>query len=65
MESSLLKAKGYWDRAENMKVLAIGVENDERRRIMLDIAEHYYLLHDKFLELHKSAPGEVIQLKPR
>jgi hypothetical protein len=51
MEKLLSNTALYHDQAEHVHALTLKEQNKERRRIMLDIAEHYYLLHDGLVEL--------------
>jgi hypothetical protein len=46
-----IKAGAYHEQAERMRELGLNEKNKKRRETLLAIAEHYYLLHDQYLEL--------------
>jgi hypothetical protein len=58
MNDLLDNARLYHDQAERMRALARKEENKKNRQVMLAIAEHYYLLHDRMVELSQ------LQLQP-
>ena len=63
MDDAVMNARHYETRAINMEALAAQEGCPERRRLMLSIAEQYYVLHDKFLDLSKSSSAQVIPFK--
>ena len=63
MEDPLTKARHYHDQAENMEALARLQSSKPKRQIMDGIAELYYLLHDKFVELNEPAAGEAANFR--
>lgn len=50
------------DQAERMHALAVKEENRKRQQVMFAIAEHYYLLHDRFVELGSLRPPPALRL---
>jgi hypothetical protein len=56
MGDPLAKAKFYHHRAVTMETRAKLEENKQRRQIMISIADLYYLLHDKLVELSQLEP---------
>ena len=64
MNDAHIKAGVYHEQAERVRELGLKEENKKKRETLLAIAEHYYLLHDQYLELwqmHQSTGlgGEV------
>ena len=50
----------YREQAQAVYVLALREKDTNRRRVLLAICEHYYLLHDQLLELARiSRPEEA------
>lgn len=63
MVNSLLTNAGlYHDQGERMLGLAMQEENKRRQRVMLAIAEQYFLLHDHFVELGQLLGAPALRL---
>lgn len=62
MDKVFVDAELYHDQAECMYALAMKEENRKRQRVMFAIAEHYYLLHDRFTELGRLRPPPALRL---
>lgn len=62
MDELLSHAELYHDQAERMRALAVKEEDLKRRQVMFAIAEHYYLLHDHFVELGALRPRPELRL---
>jgi hypothetical protein len=64
MDDSLARARRCHDKAEDMEAMALREDSSRRRQTMRSIAEHYFILHDKFVELgQKLPPGEVVKFR--
>jgi len=57
MDEVFINARLYHDQAERMHALAVKEGNRKRQQVMFAIAEHYYLLHDRLLELGRMERG--------
>ncbi|HZQ41343.1 MAG TPA: hypothetical protein VFA87_11130 [Rhizomicrobium sp.] len=62
MDELLINAGLYHDQAERMYALAMKEKNRKRQQVMFAIAEHYYLLHDEFMELGRLPPPPALRL---
>jgi hypothetical protein len=60
MDNLLTNAALVLEQAERMHVLAVGESDKRKKRIIFAIAEHYYLLHDRLLELGQMETGENV-----
>ncbi len=65
MDEHLINAGLYHDQAERMHALAVKEGNKKRQQVMFAIAEHYYLLHDQFVELGRLRPPPALRLAER
>ena len=65
MDEHASNADFYHDQAERMHALAMKEENRKRQQVMFAIAEHYYLLHDQFVELGRLRPKPALRLAER
>lgn len=63
MEDPLAKARHYHDQAQSMEALARLEASRPQRQILDGIAELYYLLHDKFMELGETAAGADVNFR--
>jgi hypothetical protein len=62
MNNLLTNAGLYHDQAERMLALAMQEESRNRQRVMLAIAEQYFLLHDHFVELGQLHGAPALRL---
>jgi hypothetical protein len=62
MDEVFINARLYHDQAERMHALAVKEGNRKRQQVMFAIAEHYYLLHDQFVELGRLRPPPALRL---
>jgi hypothetical protein len=60
MDNLLTNAARVREQAERLHALAVKEGNRKRQQVMFAIAEHYYLLHDRLLELGQMEPGENV-----
>lgn len=54
------KAKLYFDEALHLEALAMNEDDKPKRRMLLSVAEHYYLLGDKLVEFTELFPLETV-----
>jgi hypothetical protein len=60
MDDPLGRAKLYLAQAEQMQDLGLNEKDRRSRRMLLAIAEYYFLLHDKYVELGQlDGPGPL------
>ena len=56
------KAKEFLIEAQRMEARAMKEDEQTKRRMMMSVAEHYYLLHDALMDFGEAFPAEAMKI---